>query len=629
MKQCLKNSAVALIVASILLMSASFTSYADDKKTPLKEYVPDFTVKYGESINLEKPTYIKELEKCRWTYKNNELLLLAENEADSDKKVRVALGYSFDKRYDYAGYEVKWARKISRSNYIEPIYFIASGYQKGIDKKKNKTLFYEKTASYDEKVDRYYFDLDSTTNFYVANYTEDNGVNSLLRVKEVKPVLRPFDIEISQVDGVETVFSGTDKSVYYANENVHLRLKAHYLEKSIEAINIVNPKTGQKQKIAKKFIVHSGAVGSATLGFKIDNEFLTTYNDYIDYKSNSIYGKKGVIKVEPVVRESVNPIPDPNDNSILANGKMVKLKNYNSGMYLIAEQQENGYDMPELNVLQASAKNDSSDVWLVNKKDGKYIFTNIKNNGRLTFGSKNTNSNKPNAVTIFSEFSNKNKFDVTFLKGLKNTVEIKPIDNVNNLALSVKYSSMNSGANVYFNTRYGFDSQKWIVEPYKSNNDDNIDIRPLILEGEYRIKNGKTGNYVFQRNKHVVNHDVNDMEELYLAYTYNPENADVWVVKYDAKGYLTLTQKKTKMNMCIFEEGFANAVYGVNQDFNKFIITKDEDSALFFKIKSKLNKNKFLEATKQTGEQPAKIMLKEKSSSHAQKWIFERVKKNN
>ncbi len=629
MKQVLRNTIAVLVIVSMLAMTAPFGVNADDK-TALKGYDGNFELKYGEEFNLGYPSFERPIQASSWNYNGNKLVMKANKNQYYGHRASMCLGYEMDKRYDYAGVQISWNGKLSHPNYAEKTMVTANGSNVAGGQTIEKTLYEGNTHGWTQRDSKLYFDLNNVNYLYLANYTAHYGVTSTLNIDSIKPIKRPFEISVKQPQGFGNTYLEGSR-IAYSGDQPTVISNNNYGDYTIKGLKIVHPTTGATKKIADRFVMRTYR-NLYNMHFDLTNEFLTKYNDYIVYKDNGKYGKKGQIKVQAILG-NVTP-DDIDDNELnrmpcyqMTDGAKFRIRNVHSGLYLKSEQWQPGHVGGRVNAYQGYKDNSKTDIWQVSLINGCLTaLVNEANGGVLVLDKNGGSTNRPNASVFFGTNVENTitQINVTLADRQNKYMALRYHNNGDfscKKVLSVKGSSLNNGANVQYKDYKGLDSQKWVLEPVRNQG---------ISNGVYRIKNSQTGHYVTHEMPLFNSYPVGTRGYVSLGSFYNPADADQWKVTFDNSGYCTIKNTLDNTYMVAPTEydttDYIEVIYGINpNDSNKFKIRKDADSDMLYNISAKVSGQEFFEAENSANSGRGRIYLAEKNSSHAQKWIFEKV----
>lgn len=518
--------------------------------------------------------------------------------------------------YDYSGIELTWTKESGKPCYTET--FVKT-YDRADDNW--DVLWSSDSERWGRDVDKFYFSFDQSNYVYI-NVSNDGGwagKSPTLKIHDIKPILRPFEITLK---GADPLYFLNEDGVYVKNTEMNEVLDANntLLQNAsdtgtgtvvkfsgdsftvtsnskysyIKGLKIVNNSTG-----ASKLIRDNLAVGTTSVSVKLTNDFLKDNLDYVTFSNNGSLGRKGAFSVQAVMgyydttvrvykdyKGNVEPVMADDDNTISSG--YYYLKNANSGLYLGQKTDAAG------DLVQRSSKENCT-IWYVNS-GSIFTFTNYASNNTLKFPYSDGNPVFTTAG-FYNSHTVESQDDGTFV-----------IRNFNDV-LDIKNQSTDEGATAIatesLNGEYT-NSQKWILEEAN-----------IVTTGTYRIKNKKSGLYM--RPDGGVSGAVKQSSDL--------TNLNWYVTKLD-DGWYSLRAE----DGCMLDVKSASAsnwtkliTYSDNgTDAQRFKLQKNSDES--YSILTKVTSGKSgLDVSNASTDSGASIIQYKLGNSDNFKWIFEKA----
>ena len=275
------------------------------------------TVIVGEKFHLSEifTSSFLTRDKCRSEpYGEDGWLLYAHKHGDNAYATAI---FDFDVwHYDYSGYEVYWSRKAGKPTYGSTKFWSGNGTTVDV-------LYNKSTERWTNDTDRYYLSSPASNSFEFQLYAKTDvlATNPTLEIYYVKPILRPFKIQLMGAEPFELIDNNGNRvknteTTAYASENevmllnsdssdslvtttgssitVELRNNASPIA-YISGLYLVNTDTNEK------VLIKSYPVGTTSASLEITNDLIRRNVKYVCFKSNDKHGLYGNFAIQPIV----------------------------------------------------------------------------------------------------------------------------------------------------------------------------------------------------------------------------------------------------------------------------------------------------------------------------------------
>lgn len=225
---------------------------------------------------------------------------------------------STPRQYVYDGFRYSWRKYSGKSSWSEAN---VAYYRSGETSDAKIFISTGDKPRFDWEEREYYFgNTDAAAiKFYNKNW---RGKQNTMDVDWVKPILRPFKVELAPADNLSYYNgSGSSKSANatavvstlldssngyatkYDGDKMVIKAEDGYTNSisQLSGVQIVNTNSGKSNSttIASSFL-NGFKKGDRTIQVSLNNDFCTTYKDYIKYDGNGGSSMKGNIKLKPV-----------------------------------------------------------------------------------------------------------------------------------------------------------------------------------------------------------------------------------------------------------------------------------------------------------------------------------------
>lgn len=296
----------------------------------------DDTAQLSESINLKSvetgdALKLKDISRDTFLTDNS-----GHNQAVSDTSWEMYIKSFFDsgkasvhfrvgKHYDYSGYEIQWERKSGTNNYGHTFF----GHHDNVNTWTSQMFINTKEERWNSKKNQYFINTPATENLFLELYKRGWSSDPTLKIEYIKPILRPFEVELYGSDGIpvidengNTVIVKDDKiSMSHASDNklvtntsssITLSLHDNTNPKCyISGVKIVNTSTKEEAVIQDNL-----PVGTTSTAIDLTNDLIKDNLKYIEFKDNGSNGLYGSFAVKAILSNMPAQVKVKNDDRV-------------------------------------------------------------------------------------------------------------------------------------------------------------------------------------------------------------------------------------------------------------------------------------------------------------------------
>ena len=297
-------------------VEANITSYFLGETLPIADRVyrsglSQHASGYTKVIDGEFEMYTTYNVRMKWDVDSYVEFSLAEHDIDRN--------FWLNRRWDTSGIAIEWTKSSSMPCYTETyVYADMSDYCCD----DNPPLWSSSDERWDRRTTNVYFPTAGTSEFIISQNRQGSifSTSPTLRIHSLTPILRPYEITLKGAEPLQflnekdeyvdntqiaevadanrailrnATETGTGTVVKFGGDTVTVTSSSKF--SYIKGLKIVNNETG-----ASKIIRDDLPVGTTSVSFLMNNDFLQENQAYLTFSSNGELGLKGAFSVQPV-----------------------------------------------------------------------------------------------------------------------------------------------------------------------------------------------------------------------------------------------------------------------------------------------------------------------------------------